>query len=577
MTPATISGPLSDVLSRLKGLKRSGSGYMALCPCHDDHNPSLSITEDGGKVLLHCHAGCTYEAIATELGLNHTAPAGKPESYQGNPIVKWYPYRDEQGRVLYEVARIQKGSDKDFRPYCRGQFKLNGQQRVLYRLPELIKAPADDWVFLCEGEKDSDNVACLGLVATTNVFGGLSWEQSYTPYFKDRRVCILNDNDDTGRQRAAKLMKELTGTTKQTRTLDLPNLPEKGDVSNWLDAGGTKDQLIALVEKKETIPLLSCSDIETEPIEWLWDNRIPAGMFSMIVGDPGIGKSFLSIYLSSVITTGRDWADGCKSNKGSVFFFADEDDFPRVVVPRLIMNGADVKKVYCLNELIGKNALFNIADVTHLTRLEQAIEQVGDCRMIVLDPVTAYMGDVNANNNAEVRAALSGIVRLAQKTGVAVVAISHLNKKADLDAMYRALGSMGFVAQARAVWGVVKDKTDDSGETRIFSPIKCNLSVKIRGLSYVINDGVVAFDSEPVEENIDQTLTASPATDAAMDFLNEILAGGALVEQTYIQEQADSRGIKSRTLNRAKKKLGVESVPQQDKEGRKHWFWRVKG
>jgi 5S rRNA maturation endonuclease (ribonuclease M5) len=201
--------------------------------------------EDTDKVLLYCHAGCTYEAIAKELGVNHTAPAGKPESYQGNPIVAWYQYRDEQGRILYEIARIQKGSDKDFRPYCHGQFKLNGQQKVLYRLPELIKAPVGDWVFLCEGEKDADNVARLGLVATTNTFGGMSWECSYTPYFKGRRVCILNDNDDTGRERGSKLLKELKSTAKEVRTLDLPNLPQKGDVSDWIASGGTKEQLVA--------------------------------------------------------------------------------------------------------------------------------------------------------------------------------------------------------------------------------------------------------------------------------------------------------------------------------------------
>jgi RecA-family ATPase len=104
------------------------------------------------------------------------------------------------------------------------------------------------------------------------------------------------------------------------------------------------------------------------------------------------------------------------------------------------MNGADVSKVYCLNGLMGENILFDVSDITHITRLEQAINQVGDCRMIILDPITSYMGAVNANSNAEVRAALAGIVRLAQKTGAAVVGISHLNKKADLEAMYRAWG-----------------------------------------------------------------------------------------------------------------------------------------
>jgi putative DNA primase/helicase len=336
-----------------------------------------------------------------------------------------------------------------------------------------------------------------------------------------------------------------------------------------------KDYQDCLPAEPETITLLSCRDIPTAEILWLWPNRIPSGMFNLMVGDPGIGKSFLSCYMSSVLSTGKDWPDGTAAPSGSVFLFCDEDDFGKVIVPRLNTNGADTSKVYCLNELLGPDDLFHIADPDHLQKLEKAIEQVGDVRLIIFDPITSYLGGVNANSNAEVRAALGGLVRMAQRTNVCIIGISHLNKKSDLDAMYRSLGSMGFVAQARSVWGVVKDKADNTGETKIFSPIKSNLSVKVKGLSYQIEEGRLVWGTEAVEESIDQSLRESPAIDEATDFLLEILSpAGKIVEQNSIMEQAKERNIAQSTLKRAKKSLKITSTIQVNANNR-CWFWKL--
>jgi hypothetical protein len=337
-----------------------------------------------------------------------------------------------------------------------------------------------------------------------------------------------------------------------------------------------QDHAAILPGDEEPLCLRCCGDIQTSEILWLWPNRIPAGMFSMLVGDPGIGKSFLTCYMASTISSGKSWPDGTESPTGSVFLFCDEDDFGKVVVPRLMNNGADITKVYCLNELLGADTLFQIADPQHLRKLEKAIEHIGDVRLILFDPITSYLAGVNANSNSEVRGALGGLVRMAQRQNVCIIGISHLNKKADLDAMYRSLGSMGFVAQARSVWGVVKDKSDDTGETKIFSPIKSNLSIKVKGLSYQIEDARLVWGTEPVEESIDQCLTASPAMDTAIDFLNEILSpAGKQVEQREIIEQAKKRNITEVTVRRAKKKLGVLSARTTDPEGRVYWFWSL--
>jgi hypothetical protein len=220
--------------------------------------------------------------------------------------------------------------------------------------------------------------------------------------------------------------------------------------------------------------------------------------------------------------------------------------------------------------------MFQIADSNHLRKLEKAIEHIGDVRLILFDPITSYLSGINANSNSEVRSALGGLVRLAQRHNVCILGISHLNKKADLDAMYRSLGSMGFVAQARSVWGVVKDKSDDTGETKIFSPIKSNLSIKVRGLSYQIEDARLAWGTEPIEESIDQSLRDSPALDSAVEFLQDILSDDAQILQQELVSQANNQGIKTRTLYRAYEKLRIKSVMLTDKEGRKHKYWYMK-
>jgi hypothetical protein len=336
-----------------------------------------------------------------------------------------------------------------------------------------------------------------------------------------------------------------------------------------------QDHADCLPVEEEPLGLLNCGDIQTSEISWLWPNRIPQGMFSLLVGDPGIGKSFLTCCMASTISTGKSWPDGTESPAGSVFLFCDEDDFGKVVVPRLTSNGADITKVYCLNELLGADTLFQIADTEHLRKLEKAIEYIGDVRLILFDPITSYLAGVNANSNSEVRGALGGLVRLAQRHNVCILGISHLNKKADLDAMYRSLGSMGFVAQARSVWGVVKDKSDDSGETKIFSPIKSNLSIKVRGLSYQIEDARLVWGSEPVEDTIDQSLRESPSMDTAVDFLQEILSEGKQIESNCIYEQAKDRGITVTSIRKAQRNLKIKPVFISGPNGGGHWFWQL--
>lgn len=258
MTATTVD----DVLSRLKGVKAAGNGqWKALCPAHDDANPSLSVKGDGRRVLLHCFAGCQYADIMAALGLsangNGRGPAtSKPTTPKptqpARRIVATYDYRDAAGQVILQKVRYEPKSFAQRRPDGRGGYTwgLGHIAPVLYRLPELSDpATALQPVYICEGEKDVDRLAGLGLVATCNFDGASAagqkskWRPEYNQHFAGRVVYILPDNDEPGRAHTQNVARNLHDVAQTVRVINLPDLPAKGDVSDWLDAGHTIDDL----------------------------------------------------------------------------------------------------------------------------------------------------------------------------------------------------------------------------------------------------------------------------------------------------------------------------------------------
>jgi putative DNA primase/helicase len=244
---------LSNVLSRLKGVKPCGNGYKAHCPAHDDQRQSLHVSEgEDGRVLIHCHAGCSVNDICRVLGieLKDLFPQ-KPKVYAGgkSPVVATYDYRDTNGKLLFQVCRT---ADKRFfqrRPDGKGGW-VNGLGKVkpiLYRLPEVLQAvERGEMVFIPEGEKDVNNLVQLGLAATTSPMGAGKWRDYYSEHLKGAKAVILPDNDEPGRKHAQQVAQSLYGKAVSVRVLELPELAEKGDVSDWLTAGGTKDELLRL-------------------------------------------------------------------------------------------------------------------------------------------------------------------------------------------------------------------------------------------------------------------------------------------------------------------------------------------
>jgi hypothetical protein len=256
-----VTSPAQAVMARLEGVKPAGQGrWMAKCPAHDDRQASLSVREgDDGRVLLNCHAGCRTEDVVAniELGMEDLFPPREQDA--GRPaIVAEYNYRDESGKLLYQAVRLSPKSFRQRKPAAAGgwEWKLEDVRRVLYRFPELLAAPKAETVWIAEGEKDVEALARIGLVATTNVGGAGKWRPDYSEALRGHPVAILPDNDDPGRKHAAEVAAALAGIAESVRVVALPGLPPKGDVSDWLAAGGTPEQLKALATKApEGVPV----------------------------------------------------------------------------------------------------------------------------------------------------------------------------------------------------------------------------------------------------------------------------------------------------------------------------------
>ena len=256
--------PVERVLAKLTDTKKSGSGWSARCPAHDDRHASLSIAlGDDGRALVKCHAGCSTETVCAAIGLQvadlmptadtrvtfraSTSPGSTKNAK--SRIVATYDYRDEAGELLFQVVRYDP---KDFRQRRRKpgggwNWSVKGVRVVPYRLPGLLAEQAQP-VFIVEGEKDADNLARIGVLATCNAGGVTKWRAEHAQSLAGRVIYVIADNDEVGRHHAEQVARSLNGIAAAVTIIELPGLPEKGDVSDWLAAGGTREELERLAE-----------------------------------------------------------------------------------------------------------------------------------------------------------------------------------------------------------------------------------------------------------------------------------------------------------------------------------------
>ena len=232
----------ADSIARALKARRSGSCWMAKCPAHDDNNPSLSLREVDGKVLLHCHAGCRQRDVIEGLKAKGLWPE-RPVN-QRRAIAATYDYCDEVGHVLYQVVRTQPKGFFQRRSDGHGGWINKKSKRVLFHLKEVVEAPI---VFVVEGEKDVEALRSQGFVATTNAGGSEApWLPEFTAALAGREVILIPDNDRPGRERVARIARALLGRVTRLVILELEGAK---DVSEWFERGHGELELIELVEK----------------------------------------------------------------------------------------------------------------------------------------------------------------------------------------------------------------------------------------------------------------------------------------------------------------------------------------
>lgn len=554
--------PVELLLSKLPHAKRQGKEWAARCPAHEDKRPSLSITEgEGGRVLVHCHAGCTPEEIVAALGMKladlmppaparpSPAPKRKPTTKAPTPTPKTYAtaaeavaelerqygrranlwtYQGADMEPVGLVVRWDTPAGKTIRPVSKtpAGWIIGGMPnpRPLYRLPDLLTRGAEV-VYVCEGEKATDAAAGLGLLATTSPHGSKSaGKADWTP-LAGRDVVILPDHDEAGKHYAgdvAGILAKMTpaATVRIVKLADAwPDLPAGGDMADVVAAGEDADtikaKLARLVDKatpKPAGPVLVClADVEPREIKWLWPGRVPMGRITLLVGRPGEGKSFLTTDMAARITTGTPWPDGSDCPAGSVILVSAEDDPADTIRPRLDAHNADVRKVHLLSAVrrLGEDGqpyemLFTLADVA---ALEAALKALPDCRLIVVDPIGSFLGgNTDAHRDNEVRSVLAPVAKLAEKYGPAVLVVAHRRKSAGSIADDLALGSRAFTGIARAVWHLSRD--NENKTRRLLLPGKNNLAPEGNGLAFTIagDPAVVVWERDPVAMSADDAL-----------------------------------------------------------------------
>ena len=320
------------------------------------------------------------------------------------------------------------------------------------------------------------------------------------------------------------------------------------------------------------------SEVKPEPINWLWQGRIAKGKVSIIAGDPGLGKSQTTASMAAVITTGGLWpVDRVKAERGNVIFLSAEDDAADTIRPRLDAAGADATRIYILDAIpeiteegITRRA-FNLK--TDPANLEAMVTEIGGAALIVIDPISAYLGSADSHKNAEIRALLAPLSDMASRLDVAVIGVSHLNKSGAGGALSRVTGSLAFVAAARATYIVSKDQDEPS--RRLFLPAKNNIGPDQTGLAFTVEgheyDGDhgriqtsrVMWEKEAVTMTADEAVAQHDPEERseredAKEFLKLELSKGA-VAQTDIKKAAGDAGHAWSTVRRAKSELGILS------------------
>jgi hypothetical protein len=351
------------------------------------------------------------------------------------------------------------------------------------------------------------------------------------------------------------------------------------DASALLDAEGSRVRVVRV------------ADVEARDLEPLWPGVLWVGKLTLLVGDPGLSKSTMVCDVVARVTRHLEWPCGVdKTIDGDVLMLSAEDDVADTLRPRLEAAGADLGRVHFLESIIttGQGTAQRHSWpslVEHIGALAAWLKSHPAVRVLVVDPLAAYLTGADTHKQSEVRAVLGALSHMASRQRVAVLAVMHLNKGSGGNPMYRVSGSLAFVAAARAAYLVARDPQDR--DQRLMLHLKNNLSRDERGFRYVVRTAdneapYIEWNMERIEQTAAEVLAeaeeetpreraASAKDREAAEWLRKELAGG-WVEGASIYRRADNAGIGERALKRAARILGVLKEP---KGFRGVWHWAL--
>ncbi len=454
-----------EFAQRLEARRVSG-GWQARCPAHEDKHASLSIREGSKGVLLRCHAGCDWRAVVDATGINPSQLFADEQSPKQKPrIVAEYDYRDGDGELRYQVVRLDPKSFRQRRPHDGGwEWNLRGVDPLLYATERLAKLSDGARVVLVEGEKDADRLWSLGIAATTNSGGAAKWTTGLTAQIARFDVVALPDNDKPGKAHAEGVVDNLRLQGGSARLVALPNLAVKGDVSDWLDDGGSKLELERLLRANQEGFRSSTSRLEDANAErianiarvmpynvsYLDDELlgIHPNDIAIIMAATGAGKTTLgSILAQKAAEEGKrvrffaleayqheievrtlfretcklaqdagDWCASMTQQRWIKQGIPELDGYTELAIANLKGRISTLQTYY-------RTTKFDREDVR-----EQFLKSEGETDLIILDHLH-YIDSDGTNENHELKQVVQVIRDCGQALRVPVIVIAHIRKR----------------------------------------------------------------------------------------------------------------------------------------------------
>lgn len=505
------SDVLQNVLSRLSGTRRSGDGFVALCPAHDDRRQSLSLSDGDLGVMATCHAGCSIDAIAESIGIEikdlfyESAPAA-----QKNTVVAQYEYRDEHGELRYVVERRLPKDFRQRRPDGAGGWiwNLKGVEPLPYRLPEILAADLLEPVLIVEGEKDVDALWSRGFVATCNSGGAGKWRRDLGSYLSGRRVIVLPDNDEPGHKHADVVVQSLTGVAESIDVLDLPGLPKKGDVSDFFALGKTADDLRALLSPSpllaphEDVFVIAADEDEPPAQRWIVDGWVPEGFVTTLYAHGGSSKSFLAQFWAMSIALGLPiFKHGVI--KGPVLFLDGElDKHSWLRRGYMLARGLNIDRIP--RGVFYRRVSRSLLEPQFRKEIVSFLQQERPV-LTIIDSFTACLPGNDTNSLDDV----TNRIRTLSELGT-VLLIDHSAKGSDMTGTATAIGSVAKMMFARSALQIASSPAGGS----VLRHTKTNFGPLSDPVAYTLNFGgnMVCVDQiDYTDERLEGIEQALPA------------------------------------------------------------------